>query len=148
MEEQKKAKLRAMHLLERMDRTEGELREKLQKNYEPEIVEEAIAYVKSYGYIDDRRYVKNYIEYKSDKKSRRQIEQELIYRKGVPGELVRQVYEELEPRDETILIRRWMEKKKFNPETAEREEMQKFYHFLMRKGFSYEDIQRVLRNCV
>ncbi len=28
-------------------------------------MEDAIAYVKSYGYIDDERYVRNYIEYRA-----------------------------------------------------------------------------------
>ena len=54
----KRARKRAMHLLERMDRTEAQLREKLLKaEFEPEFIEQAIAYVKSYGYLDDERYV-------------------------------------------------------------------------------------------
>ena len=49
-----------------MDRTEAQLREKLlQAEFSPELVEEAVAYVKSFGYIDDERYVRNYIEYRS-----------------------------------------------------------------------------------
>ena len=46
MDELKRAKHRALYLLERCDRTEQELRTKLSRNYEPEIVEEAIRYVK------------------------------------------------------------------------------------------------------
>ena len=46
----KKAKLRAMYLLNICDRTEAELREKLKKNeYPREIIEQAIQYVKSFG---------------------------------------------------------------------------------------------------
>ena len=45
----KRAKLRAMHLLNDMGRTESQLRTKLLRNdYPPDIVEEAIAYVKDY----------------------------------------------------------------------------------------------------
>ena len=88
-----------------MDRTEAQLREKLlQAEFSPELVEDAIAYVKSYGYIDDERYVRNYIEYRREQKSRRQLEQELQYRKGVPQELIQKVYEDLEPADEKPLI--------------------------------------------
>ena len=57
----KRAKHRALYLLERADRTEQELRSKLEKTYEPEIVEEAIAYVRQYHYIDDKRYAVNYL---------------------------------------------------------------------------------------
>ena len=79
-----------------MDRTEAQLREKLLKaEFEPEFIEQAIAYVKSYGYLDDERYVRNYIEYRQSQKSKRQIEQELLYRKGVSKDLIEKVYEEL-----------------------------------------------------
>ena len=44
----RKAKLRALHLLEYMDRTEKGLRQKLeQSGYPTEVVDEAIRYVKS-----------------------------------------------------------------------------------------------------
>lgn len=144
MDERKKAKHRALYLLERMDRTEQELRQKLAQNYEPDIVEEALAYVKQYHYIDDMRYAKNYIAWRSQTKSRRLIEQELVLKKGVAKDIVRQAFEESETEDECLLIRRWMEKKKFHPEMATKEEQQKFYLFLMRRGFNSQDIQREL----
>ena len=49
MDELTRAKHRALYILERCDRTEQELRTKLSRNYEPEIVEEAILYVKQIG---------------------------------------------------------------------------------------------------
>ena len=77
-EQLRQAKLKALRLLERMDRTEAQLREKLlQAEFDPEMVEKAIAYVKSFGYINDERYVRNYIECRCQSKSRRQLEQEL-----------------------------------------------------------------------
>ena len=59
-----RAKKRAMFLLEQMDRTESQLREKLRKNGYPDVcVEEALLYVKKYHYIDDLRYAVHYIKY-------------------------------------------------------------------------------------
>ena len=50
----KRAIRRAMHLLEKQDRTERQLYDKLKQNGYPEsCIESAIAYVKSYHYIDD-----------------------------------------------------------------------------------------------
>lgn len=144
MDERKRAKHKALYLLERMDRTEQELRQKLARDYGPDIVEEALAYVKEYHYIDDMRYAKNYIAWKSQTKGRRLIEQELVLKKGVARDIVCQAFEESETEDERFLIRRWMEKKKFHPETSAREEQQKFYLFLMRKGFNSRDIRREL----
>lgn len=129
-----------------MDRTEAQLREKLLKaEFEPEIVEQAIAYVYSYGYLDDERYVRNYIEYRKDQKSRRQLEQELQFRKGVSSELIRKVYEELEPTDEKILIRRHLEKKRCHPSEADEKQRQKVIASLLRKGFRMGDILTILR---
>ena len=56
----KRAKKRALFLLERMDRTELQLCEKLRQNgYPEECVAAAVEYVKQYHYIDDLRYAKH-----------------------------------------------------------------------------------------
>ena len=57
----KRAKLRAMHLLTDMARTESQLRDKLKRNMYPEdVISQAIAYVKSFGYINDEAYIENF----------------------------------------------------------------------------------------
>ena len=58
MEDEKlKATKKAMGLLQHMDRTEWELRSKLeQAGFSEEAVEAAIQYVAGYHYIDDKRY--------------------------------------------------------------------------------------------
>lgn len=141
----KKAKLKALKLLERMDRTEAQLREKLKAaEFDPEIIEQAIVYVKSFGYIDDERYVRNYIEYRQNRKSRRQLEQELQFRKGVTPELIQKVYDELEPYDERLLIKSQLEKKKYSAKAADWNGRQKIVASLMRKGFQMGDILAVM----
>lgn len=146
MDELTRAKHRALYILERCDRTEQELRTKLSRNYEPEIVEEAICYVKQYDYINDKRYAVNYLKSRCQIKSRRQVEQELLYKKGISRDILEEASQETEAQDESLLIRRWMEKKHFSPETATQEEQRKLYQFLMRRGFQSEDILKELRN--
>ena len=141
----KRAKHRALYLLERADRTEQELRSKLERNYEPEIVEEAIAYVRQYHYIDDKRYAANYLGGRGKLKSRRQVEQELLYKKGIAKDVLEEVFSEADPQDERELIRRWMGKKQIVPQDATREELRRFYLFLARRGFQSEDILHELR---
>lgn len=129
-----------------MDRTEAQLREKLLRaEFEPDIVEAAIAYVKSYGYIDDERYVRHYIEYRSSQKSRRQLEQELQFRKGVPQDLIQKVYEELEPADERAMVRRFLEKKHYAGDQTDDKVCQRLMAGLLRKGFRMGDILSVMR---
>ena len=142
-DEVRRAKLRALHLLTAMDRTEAKLREKLQASYCEEAVEEAVAYVKSYGYLDDERYVKVYIESKSRTKSRKQIEQELIFKKGVSKEAVEKGFEQAEMADVVEVIQKYMQKKKIDPHNCDYEQKQKFFAYMMRKGFQIEDVKMV-----
>ena len=70
----KRAKLRAMHLLNDMARTESRLRDKLKLGgYPSEITEAAIAYVKSFGYINDDAYIRNFIDSRSWKRCMKSI---------------------------------------------------------------------------
>lgn len=142
-EEVRRAKLRALHLLTAMDRTEANLREKLEASYCERAVEAAIAYVKSFGYLDDERYVKTYIESKSRTKSRKQIEQELIFNKGVSKEAVQRGFEKAQMADITEVIERYMQKRKIVPENCDYEQKQKFFAYMMRKGFQIEDVKKV-----
>lgn len=141
----RRARHRALHILERSDRTEQELRAKLERNYRAEAVEDAISYVKQYHYLDDRRYAVNYLNSRGRVKSRRQVEQELLYKKGISKEILEEARTEAEPQDEQEQIRRWMEKKQIHPETADPNELRRFYLFLMRRGFRSEDILSELR---
>ena len=60
----KRAKLRAMNLLQGREYTTSQLRTKLQQGYyPPEIIEQAIEYVAGFHYIDDLRYAVDYITY-------------------------------------------------------------------------------------
>ena len=145
----KRAKLRAMHLLTRMDYTEAELEKKLMKGeYTPQAVKIAMDYVRSYHYLDDERYVTRYLSTYQGRKSRRQMQFELE-RKGIPREMIRRVQETLEDEegetDETEMIRQLLEKRCRNPKEADEKEKRRHYGYLMRRGFSSSEIQSVFR---
>lgn len=141
----KRARKRAMFLLEKMDRTELQLRDKLRQGlYGEEIIEDAVAYVKKYHYIDDERYARNYTNYQKERKSRRQIQMDLR-QKGVASEQIELVLEtEYETENEQDLIWKWIEKKHYSGKDADLKEKQKIYQFLMRKGFPSQDILHAL----
>ena len=91
-EEQKKARRKALLLLEHMDRTEKGLADRLrQAGFSIEAVEDARAYVQSYGYLDDDRYAENYISYRIGTKSRQKLLQELC-QKGVDRETAQRAW--------------------------------------------------------
>ncbi len=142
----KRAKLRALHLLNAMGRTEAQLHQKLaQDHYTEDIIDEAIDYVKSFGYIDDENYARNFIGSRKDKKSKKEIFAQLL-QKGISKEVLERAFEECyesnSARDAIMAI---MQKRQYNPETADRKETQKIMGYLMRKGFGYEDIRQVIQ---
>lgn len=141
---QKRARKRALFLLERMDRTEYQLRKKLRENLYPEmIVEDAVAYVKSYRYIDDVRYAQNYIRCSQESKSRLQMKQKLLER-GVSAADIACAMQEAYSCGEEVLIRKLLEKKHYDPEEMDRKEKYKIYQYLMRRGFSGEMVRRCM----
>ena len=102
-EEQKSARRKAMLLLEHMDRTEKGLSDRLrQAGFSAEAVEDAMNYVRSYGYLNDLRYAENYISFRINSKSRQKILQELAG-KGIDRETALSAWEsaaEVEAPDE------------------------------------------------
>ena len=140
-----RAKKRAIHLLERMDRTENQLVEKLRKSgYPDRCIEDAIDYVKSYHYIDDARYAQNYVRYHQQKKSRQRLKMDL-YAKGIDRNTVEEALEETFCSDEQKKIRQLLEKRHFCYGDSDRREQQKTYQFLMRRGFKSSDILHVMK---
>ena len=144
---QKRAKLRCMHLLEKRDYSEKELRRKLKNgktSYTEEEIDGAIEYVRSFHYVDDGRYADRYIACMSSRKSRRQIEQELLM-KGIDRKLVEQAFEEGEDIREDEQIARWFRKKNFDPAEADQDAKRRMYAFLARKGFGQDAIRHAMK---
>lgn len=144
----KRAKLRAMNLLKARAYTEKQLTDKLKSGgYPTEVIDSAVAYVASYGYLNDRQYAADYIEYRKEYKTKTAICSALM-QKGISKELIDEVWEENAGEEAQILERNqilaWAEKKHFEPEKASFEEKQKFMAFLYRKGFKFETIRSVL----
>lgn len=142
----KRAKLRALHLLNSMGRTEMQLRKKLKESdYTEDIVEEAIKYVKSFGYVNDTEYARSFILNRKDKKSKKELYM-LLTQKGLPTEVLDEVFEEVyDDESSKEAICKILKKKNFDPETADRIQTQKMLAYLTRKGFSYDDIRQVLQ---
>lgn len=145
---QKRAKLRCMNLLKSRDYTEHQLRTKLAQGlYPDEIIDEAIAYMASFGYIDDIRYAKSYIGCSQSAKSRKQIEMALFL-KGISKETVASAYaqcaQEEQLTDEEEVIKKLLTKKHYNSQSATYEESRKMIGFLYRKGFSLDKIYKAV----
>ena len=138
----RRAKMRAMNLLKNRSYTEKQLYDKLKAgDYPEEIIEQALDYVRSYHYIDDRQYAEDYIEYHKESRSRSRILRDLV-QKGISIELAGEVYEEKAGEDRTELEKEQI--LNFVPNEATFEEKQKFSALLYRKGFQVDTIRCAL----
>lgn len=141
----KRAKLRAMHLLTDMPRTEKGLREKLKQNQYPEdLIDQAMDYVRSFGYLNDLRYAENYIDLHKKQKSRKELRGALL-QKGVPSEQIDLAFESFYDGEEELeAIQTLIRKKRVDVLHATDEQLQKLYGYLGRKGFRYEQIRKAV----
>ena len=148
-----RARKRGMNLLKTMDRTEADVRRKLTEGgYPPEAVDDAIAYLASYHYIDDDRYAGEYIRCKVSSMSRRQIISKLS-EKGIDKNVIENaflIYDEENGTDpdesERELIERLIRKRcPQGTESLDYNARQKLCAYLYGKGFSMSAIGSLLK---
>lgn len=142
----KRVKLRCMNLLTKKTYTEAQLREKLKNDYQEELIKEAIEYVKSYGYVDDRQYAMDYINYRQETKSQKQMEL-YLRKRGIKSDIIQYSMEECInniEEQERAALKRLLSKKQYKQEETSREEGDKIIQFLLRKGFEYSMIKSVM----
>jgi regulatory protein len=143
----KRTKLRAMNLLKSRAYTEKKLRDKLHMGQYPEVcIEEAISYVKSYGYVNDVQYASDYLFYHGGRLNKQQVFLKLR-EKGISDEIIQNAYDNFcengNAPEEEELIAQFLRKKKFGQQGSDRkEEQQKLTRSLLQKGFSYDKILR------
>ena len=139
-----RAKKRALGILARRDKTEQELRDKLEESMtDTRSLDEAIDYLKQFGYVDDYHYASEYIYFKKKKKSFRQIRAELK-RKGIPSDILERAFEECggqKEEDLRSLFDKYIRRFEVFDSLAE----QKTYAHFARKGYDRELIRGLVR---
>jgi regulatory protein len=139
-----RCKKRALHLLEKQDRSEKNLRDKLKEGgYPAEIIDIAIDYINDYGYLDDYRMACSHIRFYMDSRSKRRIKQDLM-NKGIKADVIERAIEDEYVVDEGDQIQKLLDKKGYDSENATYEEKAKMYRFLAGRGYSSEAIGRAL----
>lgn len=141
---------RAAKLLAAKPRSIAELRERLleRQGVTDKLVDEVIARLKEYGYLDDERYALSYASLKVKQRpiGRRRLQQDLKM-KQVPGavadEALNSVYAET-PEEE--LIDRAIEKRiRLRGQPKTRLEAKSLFDHLLRQGFAFELVSDKVR---
>ncbi len=141
----KRARERCYNLLTKRSMTEYELTRKLKEGYYPqEIIDHTIQLMSGSKLINDDDYARTYVELSHKGKSKRRLMQDMS-RKGIPSDTISQVLNDSDI-DEQQNIRELMLKKHIDTENASPEELQKFAAFLLRKGYDYDIICKMIFN--
>lgn len=139
-----RAKEKALSLLQYRNRTKLEMKQKLEQNgYPKEIIDRVDEFLQRYGFLDDERYTKSYIELYAKKKSRLQMQQDLR-RKGISKELFSEIWEEQPEESEEESLKKLMEKRFRNGNIPTKETFQKHYAFFARRGYPSSMIVKLL----
>lgn len=128
-------------------RSEKELRVSMdQKGYTESNIEDAIAYLKEHGYIDDLAFAKAFINDKLNlnKYGPKRIQYELTL-KGVSKDIIDQAL--VVDRDEQLDMARKLANKKMSSykNDTKKDLYRKLGGFLQRKGFTYDVVAKVVR---
>lgn len=138
----RRAKEKALWLISYRDHSEGELRQKLSKDYGEEAVDAAISKLYELRLLNDRQFAKKYAASLSQKHlSPRQIEQKLRI-KGIDRDLTNETVEDLDL-DEKEEIRALINKK-YIRKLSDESDLRRTIAALQRRGFSYGDIKSVI----
>ena len=145
--EKKKATEKAMSLLLYKDRTQYELTDRLCKaGFSEEAVEEALSYVKSFGYVDDFRYASQFVSLRCDKKSAKEIRAKLR-EKGISQEIIDQAMQEEYHGEEKAIydaLQKRLKGKKLSSLT--KQEKDKHMAYFCRRGYSFHEVQQVFES--
>lgn len=136
----------ALKLITFRDRTQKELRDKLnQKGYDENTVEDVIAFLEEYGYINDFKYSQHFINdcVNLKKWGKIRIRSELLKR-GVKRDVFESILEEafLDGSDDTLINQ--IKTRFKNSDLGNIKERIRIFNFFLRRGYCAEEIKGAL----
>lgn len=142
-----KAKNKALSILSKSDQSEKKLREKLLNDYDENIVEEVIEFLKGYKLINDNLLAEKIVHDNMNlsKFGKNKIKQNL-YNKGIAASDIQDAISQIDPDEEYENAKYLAEKRLKRLKGEDKNKInQKIYQHLAYKGFNYDIIKRVLR---
>lgn len=142
-----KAKNKALSILSKSDQSEKKLKEKLLNDYDENIVEEVIEFLKGYKLINDNLLAEKIVHDNMNlsKFGKNKIKQNL-YNKGIAASDIQDAISQIDPDEEYENAKYLAEKRLKRLKGEDKNKInQKIYQHLAYKGFSYDIIKRVLR---
>ncbi|CAK7044125.1 MAG: Regulatory protein RecX [Peptostreptococcus russellii] len=142
-----KAKNKALNSLSKVEKSEKKIREKLSADFDEEVIEEVVEFLKKHELVDDERFaemiVSNDLNFKRVGKNR--IKQNL-YTKGIKREYIESAISDIDS-DVELENAIYLAKKRL-PRIKDKDinkVKNKLYQHLSYKGFSYDIIKSAIR---
>ena len=143
----KRARERALYLLERRPYSISELRGRLARNRYPEqIMEQVIAFLEKYGYLDDAEYARMYMNTYISKRSFKQMSFELL-RKGVSKDIIDACIEELDATELDGFTRQFLRYTK-GKDLQDYTVRQKVFRYFYSKGYAASMIEEAVDHLI
>lgn len=143
-----KAKDAALNMLGRTYKSEKEIKDSLfKKNYDDSAVKRTIEFLKKYDFLNDENYADMYIKQRIKRYSKKSIRYSLL-KKGIDKEIIDSKINDINDEDESESAIKLADSKYniLKKETADKRELfRKLSAYLVRKGYSYEIVNRIVR---
>lgn len=141
----RRARERALYLMESRDHSYRELFDKLEKNYSEDICFEVCNRLAEIGVINDRRYAEKLCRqlYEIKKLGRYRVKQEMRL-KGLSSEIIEEAMENFSEEDEPFERLEKLVEQKYERYLTDRKGVEKVKNALARKGYSFGEIKEVL----
>lgn len=142
----RRARERLLYSLDRRLHSEKELREKLRGNYPPDVIDAAIAELDRLGLIDDKAFALAFSEQrlKVKRKGKFAIVSELVL-KGVDKQTAQNAVESVLEQNSGEFEFALSAAQKYKNELDTPKGKQRLYAALMRRGFSYNTVKKVMQ---
>ncbi len=142
----------AYALLRQRPRSEFEIRDRLKiKGYSEEVIESVVEGLRRAGEIDDARFAKLWV----DERMRLNPAGDVVLRhelksKGLPAQLIEAVLDEKNKNYDEYEIAVSMAGDRFGrlKKLDRKKALKRLYDFLLRRGFKYETIRKIVENVV
>lgn len=141
----RRARERALYLMESRDHSYRELFDKLEKNYSEDICFEVCNRLAEIGVINDRRYAEKLCRqlFEVKKLGRYRVRQEMRL-KGLSSEIIEEAMENFSEEDEPFERLEKLVEQKYERYLTDRKGVEKVKNALARKGYSFGEIKEVL----
>lgn len=141
----RRARERALYLMESRDHSYRELFDKLEKNYSEDICFEVCNRLAEIGVINDRRYAEKLCRqlFEVKKLGRYRVRQEMRL-KGLGSEIIEETMENFSEEDEPFERLEKLVEQKYERYLTDRKGVEKVKNALARKGYSFGEIKEVL----